>query len=229
MPHTLRRQHRAAGFTLIETLIVVSVISILATIAIPNLLAGRAHANQAAAVATLRTVATAQFKFKAMNLVDMDYNNASEYGTFGEMTGLVALRGNMDKLAPNLLSVPFADMDADGRLPKHGYYLALYLPDANGQGIRETPSNNMGGVDPNLAADYWTCLAWPTEFGRSGSRTFFVNQQGDILKTEAGYSGKTNEPPAGAALIGVAPTHINSQAIAVNQVGADGNTWLPVN
>ncbi|MGH6630292.1 MAG: prepilin-type N-terminal cleavage/methylation domain-containing protein [Burkholderiales bacterium] len=48
------------GFSLIELLIVVAIILILAAIAIPNLLRSRISANEASAVASLRTINTAE-------------------------------------------------------------------------------------------------------------------------------------------------------------------------
>ena len=54
------------GFTLIELLIVVAIILIIAAIAIPNLLQSRAAANQASAVASLRTIATSAATFQSV-------------------------------------------------------------------------------------------------------------------------------------------------------------------
>jgi prepilin-type N-terminal cleavage/methylation domain-containing protein len=51
------------GFSLIELLIVVAIILILAAIAIPNLLKSRISANEASAVASLRTVNTAETSY----------------------------------------------------------------------------------------------------------------------------------------------------------------------
>jgi type IV pilus assembly protein PilA len=69
------------GFSLIELLIVVAIILIIAAIAIPNLLRARIAANESSAVASIRTINTAQ----------ISYNSA--YPTVG-FAGLTALGGS---------------------------------------------------------------------------------------------------------------------------------------
>jgi prepilin-type N-terminal cleavage/methylation domain-containing protein len=69
------------GISLIELLIVVAIILIIAAIAIPNLLRARIAANEASAVASLRTLNTAQ----------ISYNSA--YPTVGFATTRGALAG----------------------------------------------------------------------------------------------------------------------------------------
>jgi type IV pilus assembly protein PilA len=69
------------GFSLIELLIVVAIILIIAAIAIPNLLRARMAANESSAVASIRTINTAQ----------ITYN--STYPTVGFAASLAVLGG----------------------------------------------------------------------------------------------------------------------------------------
>src|SRR5437868_5543804 len=54
-----------AGFSLIELLIVVAVILVIAAIAIPNLLRSRMVANEASAVASVRSINTSQVVYQS--------------------------------------------------------------------------------------------------------------------------------------------------------------------
>src|SRR5215204_3595215 len=69
------------GFSLLELLIVVAIILIIATIAIPSLLRSRQAANESAAVANLRTINTAEVTYLS-----------SSGGTYGKMLDLIAAR-----------------------------------------------------------------------------------------------------------------------------------------
>src|SRR5437763_10384318 len=55
------------GFSLLELLIVVAIILIIATIAIPSLLRSRQSAQESAAVAQLRTINTAEVTYLSSN------------------------------------------------------------------------------------------------------------------------------------------------------------------
>ena len=67
------------GFSLLELLIVVAIILIIATIAIPSLLRSRQAANESSAVANLRTINTAQVTYLS-----------SAGGNFGTITALIS-------------------------------------------------------------------------------------------------------------------------------------------
>jgi type IV pilus assembly protein PilA len=69
------------GFSLIELLIVVAIILIIAAIAIPNLLRARMAANESSAVASIRTITTAEVTYQ------------TAYPTVGYSKDLVSLGG----------------------------------------------------------------------------------------------------------------------------------------
>ncbi len=76
----MRNQRRQqGGFSLLELLIVVAIILIIATIAIPSLLRSRQAANESAAVAQVRTITTAEVTYLS-----------SSGGSYGTVTQLVS-------------------------------------------------------------------------------------------------------------------------------------------
>ncbi len=69
---------RKRGFTLVEIMIVVAIIALLAAIAIPNLLRARLQANESAAQAAIKTLATAEITYRTAN---PSYGSLSDLGS----------------------------------------------------------------------------------------------------------------------------------------------------
>lgn len=220
-----------SGFTLIELMVVVTLILIVMTIAVPSLLSARLCANEAAALQTLRTICTAQAQFSRSAAADEDRDASGEFGTLAELAGSAGVRGGLRK-APTDLSPSMGKVNPDGEVERSGYVFRLYLPDQNGVGV---PENGGGGISPgmlgaDLAEGYWCCYAWPAKQGTTGRRTFFVDAGADILFTEApDYSG------TGCIAIRAGNAYQSSNGdsitghIAVGTIGADGNIWRCAN
>jgi prepilin-type N-terminal cleavage/methylation domain-containing protein len=218
------------GFTLIELMIVIAIIAIIAAIAIPNLLAARLSTNETAAVATLRNLTSAQAQFQQSAKADADADGSGEYGGFVEMSG-----GGVGRMAavlnPPVLSGAFRVLNAQGCVSRSGYFFKIYLPGAAGVGVGEPQTGFVAasGLNADLAETTWCSYAWPVNYGQSGNRTFFTNQGGDLVTTEAAaYSTATGGPAAGAAFQAGGATVITG-AVAIGVVGQDTNTWKQVN
>jgi prepilin-type N-terminal cleavage/methylation domain-containing protein len=65
MQKTIGKHQKHAGFSLIELLIVVTLIGIIASIAIPNLLASRRAANEGSAQSSMRTISSCESTYRS--------------------------------------------------------------------------------------------------------------------------------------------------------------------
>lgn len=222
--------HRG-GFTIVELMIVILVLTVLATLAIPNMVSSRMRANETSAIGILRTVCAAQAEFRTKNLADMDGDGAGEYGYFAEMSGYLPPRSSSVTVQPPILSSQFRTLD-NGRVQHSGYFFRIFLPDAVGIGVAEAAGGGSpGGVDSDLAETTWCCYAWPSN-SNSGERAFCVNQQGDIIGTNnlgAGqqYAGDV-QPEADAAFVNAATNDSIIGILAVYTNGTDGGVWVAV-
>ena len=215
------------GFTLIELMIVIAIIAIIAAIAIPNLLAARLSANETAAIATLRNIISAQAQFQQGAKADTDNDGTGEYGGFVELSGSAA--GRMAAvLTPPVLSGAFRVLNVNGEVSRSGYFFRMFLPNAAGVGIGEPQTGYTAAmVNADLSETTWCAYAWPVNYQQSGNRTFFTNQGGDLIGTEAAAYSGTGAGPASDAAFQVAGSITGSVAIGV--AGADGNTWKQIN
>jgi type IV pilus assembly protein PilA len=142
------------GFSLIELLIVVAIILIIAAIAIPNLLRARIAANESSAVASTRTLTTAEITYQ------------TAYPTVGFATALVDLGGPAGACTPASTTACLIDSVlavANAAPGKSGYYFGA------------TGTNPSGGVSTGFVAG-----ANPITANQTGIRSFCAVDDGVV-------------------------------------------------
>jgi type IV pilus assembly protein PilA len=156
----MRHRPQASGFTLIELLIVVAIIGIIAAIAVPLLLRARISGNEASAIASMRTVLSAQQDYSAL------------YRGYSDDLNVLA------SVCPGQ-QLPFVspDIGQNGVL-KSGYIFTL----ASGLGANPGPIDCFG----NATTSAFYVTAAPQNVGLTGFRGFAANAQSAIWQDTTG-------------------------------------------
>jgi prepilin-type N-terminal cleavage/methylation domain-containing protein len=141
----MRSRRHTTGFSLIELLIVIAIILTISAIAIPRLLRSRMMANEASAVASLRTLCTVQVNYESTYKV-------------GYAPSLAALSSPAGGAAPSAANAGLIDVVLAGGT-KSGYVFTYNPVDSNGDG----------------QVDTWTITAAPFVPGQTGEKYFFVD------------------------------------------------------
>ncbi len=237
---------KRSGFTLLELMVVVAVIMIITSIAVPMMQGAKLSANETAALAVMRSIATSQAMVSATPQIDSDGDGAPEYGYFAELAGTVPARvsagGNpaagavgVDELLPSSLLAALGHVEVS-EIIRSGYVFQLWLPAASVAGVVAGVAEDATGgktaapfPDPDNCEAMWCAYGWPLHAGRTGNIAVFVNQTGAIMETRnrgaGAYSGSTNGPAFDAAFVLAGDM---SSTIAVGVPAVDGNTWVPI-
>ena len=113
------RNNKQKGFSLIKLLIVVAIILIIAAIAIPNLLRSKMAANEASAVASLRTYNTAIVSYSTTYNTDP----ATDLSTLGPAT------------TPSSTAADLVDNLLGSATPSKSGYTFTYTPGTASNGV----------------------------------------------------------------------------------------------
>jgi type IV pilus assembly protein PilA len=142
-----------AGFSLVEILVVVMVILIIAAIAIPNLVHGKMRANEAAAVASVNTIHTAEVMYNN-DYPDVGYSgNLASLGSNGSTCDQPTSANScliMDEaLTSGLKSGYIFEIVGDGNKPTIAYTVSA-TPETGVSGRCSISSNQSGDLNFSL-------------------------------------------------------------------------------
>jgi type IV pilus assembly protein PilA len=158
---------KQAGFSLIELLVVVAVILVIAAIAIPNLLRSRMAANEASAVASVRSINTSQVVYQ------------STYGP---------------GFAPNLLDLSDGGTPANCVSPALPTSTSSCLIDSVlATGVKAGYRFTYGPISAGAAVTSYTVKGDPTTTG-AGQRHFFSDDS-LVIRVNALAAATSADPP----------------------------------
>ena len=118
----------------------VVLLPLLALIVVPLVVNARSrggHGFEASAISTLRNVWSAEDRLRETLLCDADGDGEGEFAFLAELSGAALPAGRDEPLHRWLLSGAFRTVQEDGSVLRSGYRFRVFLPAADGTGVRE--------------------------------------------------------------------------------------------